>query len=110
MYPPASAIRSSPGTHPWAHQLIRQWVTSSRCERAANWRKSHANSPRRAAIMIREPKNQSKADLAQFSMMEQVFESSAGTLAEKIDGFPKFASRQALAKFVARYEIFKHIL
>lgn len=60
--------------------------------------------------MIREPKNQSKADLTQFSMMESVFESSAGSLAERIDGFPKFASRQAIAKFLARYEIFKEIL
>ncbi len=60
--------------------------------------------------MIREPKNQSKADLSQFSMMESVFEHSAGSLAERIDGFPKFASRQALAKFLARYEIFQHML
>jgi hypothetical protein len=60
--------------------------------------------------MIREPKNQSKADLTQFSMMESVFESSAGSLAERIDGFPKFASRQAIAKFLARYEIFKEII
>jgi hypothetical protein len=42
--------------------------------------------------------------------MERVFESSAGSLAERIDGFPKFASRQAIAKFLARSEIFKHVL
>jgi len=60
--------------------------------------------------MIREHKNQSKADLAQFKLIEKVFKSSAGTFSEKIDAFPKFASRQALAKFLVRYEIFKKIL
>jgi len=58
----------------------------------------------------REPKNQSKGDLAQFDMMENVFNSSIGTMIEKIDAFPKFATRQAIGKFLARYEIFKKIL
>ena len=62
------------------------------------------------AASIREPKNQSPSDRAQFEMMERVFEQSAGTLADRIDGFPKFASRQALAKFLARYEIFQRSL
>jgi hypothetical protein len=39
-----------------------------------------------------------------------VFQEAAGSVADRIDGFPKFASRQALAKFLARYEIFKKIL
>lgn len=60
--------------------------------------------------MIREPKNQSSADRAQFERVEAVFNTSAGTLSERIDGFPKFASRQAMGKFLARYEIFKKIL
>ncbi|MCI0400600.1 MAG: TylF/MycF family methyltransferase [Gammaproteobacteria bacterium] len=60
--------------------------------------------------MIREPKNQSTADSAQFELMAEVFKSAAGTVAEKIDAFPKFASRQAIGKFLARYEIFKKIL
>ncbi len=60
--------------------------------------------------MIREPKNQSSADRAQFERVEEVFNSSAGTLSERIDGFPKFASRQSIGKFLARYEIFKKIL
>jgi len=58
----------------------------------------------------REPKNQSKNDLAQFKMMEKIFNSSLGSMTEKIDAFPKFATRQALGKFLARYEIFKKIL
>jgi hypothetical protein len=60
--------------------------------------------------MIREPKNQSASDLAQFELVERVFLESAGTIADRVDGFPKFASRQSLAKFLARYEIFKKIL
>ena len=59
---------------------------------------------------VREPKNQSTADLAQFSAMQTVFENAGGTFADKIDAFAKFASRQAIAKFLARYEIFKKIL
>ena len=59
---------------------------------------------------VREPKNQSAADRSQFASMERVFESSAGSVADRIDAFPKFASRQALAKFLVRYEIFKKML
>lgn len=58
----------------------------------------------------REPTNQSPADLAQFELVEEVFARSAGTTQEKLDAFPKFASRQALAKFLARCEIFKRVL
>jgi hypothetical protein len=60
--------------------------------------------------LTREPKNQSSADLAQFEAMQKVFEQSHGTYADKLDAFAKFASRQAIAKFLARYEIFKQIL
>jgi hypothetical protein len=60
--------------------------------------------------VIREPKNQSPGDIAQFENMERVFQEAAGTVADRLDGFPKFASRQAIAKFLARYEIFKKIL
>src|SRR5687767_2404375 len=59
---------------------------------------------------VREPRNQSAADNAQFEMVERVFTQSAGSIAERIDAFPKFASRQAIGKFLARYEIFKKIL
>jgi|SRR5688572_20041802 len=59
---------------------------------------------------VREPRNQSAADNAQFEMVERVFTQSAGSIAERIDAFPKFASRQAIGKFLARYEIFKKII
>jgi hypothetical protein len=61
-------------------------------------------------MSVRELKNQSQADLDQFAAVERVFADSAGSVSEKLDAFPKFASRQAMAKFLARYEIFKQIL
>ena len=60
--------------------------------------------------LTREPGNQSPADLTQFEAMSAVFEQSAGSFPDKIDAFAKFASRQAIAKFLVRYEIFKRIL
>lgn len=60
--------------------------------------------------LVREPKNQTQNDLEQFEKVEQVFLESAGSFAERLDAFPKFASRQAIAKFLARYEIFNQIL
>ncbi|MCP9782352.1 hypothetical protein KBY83_03315 [Cyanobium sp. WKJ7-Wakatipu] len=58
----------------------------------------------------REPKNQSADDLTQFQQMSDLFVHSHGTLVEKIDAFPKFATRQSLAKFLTKYEIFKQVL
>ena len=60
--------------------------------------------------LFHEPMLQSPADLLQFQMMEDVFTNSSESLKDKIDAFPKFASRQAMSKFLVRYEIFKQIL
>ena len=60
--------------------------------------------------MFREPKLQSPADMQQIEKMEVIFATSAGHVADRIDSFPKFASRRALAKFLARHEIFQKIL
>jgi hypothetical protein len=60
--------------------------------------------------MIREPKNQSEADLKQFEAVESIFNESAGNFSDKIDAFPKFASRQSIAKFLTKYEIYKMML
>jgi hypothetical protein len=61
-------------------------------------------------MSVREQKNQSKADLEQFEQVKDLFLNSAGTAAEKLDAFPKFATRQAIAKFLVRYETFKRVL
>jgi hypothetical protein len=61
-------------------------------------------------MSVREAKNQSPSDLAQFNAVEEAFNNSAGSFSDKIDAFSKFASRQAIAKFLARYHIFNEIL
>lgn len=61
-------------------------------------------------MSVREIKQQSKADIDQFQAVEKVFTHSAGSLSDKVDAFAKFASRQAIAKFLARTEIFKRVL
>ncbi|SRR6266511_1391949 len=60
--------------------------------------------------VVREPRNQSRADRQQFERMGELFMSADGELADRIDAFPKFASRQAIAKFLARAQIFQHVL
>jgi len=58
----------------------------------------------------REKKNQSRNDLDQFEAIAHFFEEDGIDLIEKIDAFPKYASRQSIAKFLTKYEIFKQIL
>ena len=58
----------------------------------------------------REPKNQSPQDIKQFERVNNFFLSDEGSIINKIDAFPKYASRQALAKFLTKYEIFQKIL
>ena len=58
----------------------------------------------------REKKNQSKNDLDQFEAIARLFEEDNIELIEKIDAFPKYTSRQSLAKFLTKYEIFQQIL
>jgi hypothetical protein len=58
----------------------------------------------------REPKNQSKSDVNQFEAITDFFENDPVDLIEKIDAFPKYVSRQSMAKFLTKYEIFKKIL
>jgi len=58
----------------------------------------------------REPLNQSSNDLNQFASMEALFASDTDSLVDKIDAFAKYASRQSIAKFLTKYEIFQQIL
>ena len=60
--------------------------------------------------MFREPKLQSPADLEQLRLAGEVFGAASEPIPDRIDAFPKFASRRSLAKFLARNEIFKRIL
>ena len=59
---------------------------------------------------VREGKLQSEADTAQFDAVKDVFENASGAFPDKLDAFPKFASRQAIAKFLTKYELFRKVL
>lgn len=61
-------------------------------------------------MQSREIKNQSRNDLQQFESIESFFENDNIKLIEKIDAFPKYTSRQSIAKFLTKYELFKQIL
>ena len=58
----------------------------------------------------RDQKSQSSQDLSQFGATERLFKNDPADLIEKIEAFPKFASRQGIAKFLTKYEIFRKIL
>ena len=61
-------------------------------------------------MQSREPTNQSTSDLTYFAAMRDFFWRDEADLIEKVDAFPKYASRQSIAKFLTKYEIFKRIL
>ena len=58
----------------------------------------------------RDAKSQSQSDNEQFSAIAGLFEREPLDLIEKIEAFGKYATRQSIAKFLAKYEIFKKIL
>jgi hypothetical protein len=58
----------------------------------------------------RDAKSQSPQDTAQFSAVENLFQSDPADLIEKLEAFPKYASRQAIAKFLTKHELFQRIL
>ena len=58
----------------------------------------------------RDKKSQSGSDLDQFSAIASLFEDEPIDLIERIESFGKYASRQSVAKFLTKYEIFKRIL
>lgn len=58
----------------------------------------------------REVKNQSANDLSQFAATAELYETDPIEPMEKLDAFPRYATRQAIAKFLTKYEIYKRIL
>lgn len=57
--------------------------------------------------LFREKKLQSKKDLEQFEKLSSYIANSPGELITKFDNFPKYVQRNALSRFLARYELFK---
>ena len=58
---------------------------------------------------MHDPNTQSKNDLKYRKDLEQYFKQSPGTYTEKLENFAKYVPRQNLARYLARYEIFKLI-
>jgi hypothetical protein len=58
----------------------------------------------------RDVKSQSNRDLDQFEAITRLFETDSAPLIERIEAFPKYVTRQSLAKFLTKYEIFKRVL
>jgi len=56
-----------------------------------------------------DPRTQSSFDLVSRDYLEQYFEKSPGSATEKLENFAKYVPRQNLARFLARYEIFRLI-
>src|SRR5262245_46353993 len=55
------------------------------------------------------PRTQARFDLASREALETYFNDRPGSSTEKLENFAKYVPRQNLARFLARYEIFRHI-
>ncbi|TAE23153.1 MAG: class I SAM-dependent methyltransferase [Candidatus Kapaibacterium sp.] len=67
--------------------------------------KAHDTSP-----ASHDPVTQSATDYSFRASLERYFAESVGSNTEKLENFTKFVPRQNLARFMARYEIFKKVL
>jgi hypothetical protein len=68
---------------------------------------STANDP---SPTMHDPRTQASGDYAYREALENYFRESPGTFTEKMENFAKYVPRQNLARFLARYEIFRRIL
>lgn len=58
---------------------------------------------------MHDPKTQASFDLKSRNALEEYFTHSPGSATEKLENFAKYVPRQNLARFLARYEIFRLI-
>lgn len=58
---------------------------------------------------MHDPRTQATFDLQSRATLENYFNNSPGSATEKLENFAKYVPRQNLARFLARYEIFKLI-
>lgn len=58
---------------------------------------------------MHDPRTQAGFDYSSREALEDYFNSSPGSATEKLENFAKYVPRQNLARFLARYEIFKLI-
>lgn len=57
--------------------------------------------------IFREPKLQSESDNLQLKKLDEYSTQSPGSLLSKFDNFTKYTQKNALSRFLARYEIFQ---
>jgi hypothetical protein len=58
------------------------------------------------SMLLREPENQSPANLRILNELEQYWSDSPGSANAKLENFTKYVGREALTKFLARAELF----
>lgn len=61
-------------------------------------------------IRFKESKSNTDNYLRYLPQLEDYFNNSVGTIAEKLENFAKYVPRQHLTNFLAKYEVFKKIL
>ena len=59
---------------------------------------------------MHDPRTQATGDYAYREALEDYIRESQGTFTEKMENFSKYVPRQNMARFLARYEIFKLIM
>lgn len=59
---------------------------------------------------MHDPRTQATGDYTYREALENYFRGSPGTSTEKLENFSKYVPRQNMARFLARYEIFKRII
>jgi len=55
-------------------------------------------------------KHHRPSDFEAYRLTEETFEQSQLSVFNKLEAFPRFATKRSLAKFLCRHEIFKHVL
>lgn len=56
------------------------------------------------------PQRHSPRDRDAFALAKQAFEGSSLSMLDKLDAFPRFASKRSIARFLAKTELFKRVL
>src|SRR4029450_8542485 len=66
-------------------------------------------SDREISPTMHDPRTQAAFDTKSRQVLEAYFNESSGSVTERLENFAKYAPRQNLARFLARYEIFRLI-
>lgn len=61
-------------------------------------------------LVLRDPRTQTSNDVAFRDRMATHFDTARGSTADKLDNFPRFVSRQSLSIFLAKTQLFSHVL